>query len=169
MDHLVCYVPGLLALGASVRKLEKTQIYIDLAEDLANTCYELYIRQPTGLGPERVEFKLDKGDFRVASTKYLLRPETVESLFVLWRTTHNPKYREWGWNIFKSIQKHCRTPSSYSGLLDVTDPKAPWNNSMQSFFLAETLKYLYLLFSEDNVLPLDKYVFTTEAHPLGIF
>jgi hypothetical protein len=43
-----------------------------------------------------------------------------------------------------------------------------WNNSMQSFYLAETLKYLYLLFSDEDVLPLDKFVFNTEAHPLGV-
>ena len=39
-----------------------------------------------------------------------LRPETVESLFYLWRTTHKEEYREWGWAIFEAIQKHCRTP-----------------------------------------------------------
>jgi mannosyl-oligosaccharide alpha-1,2-mannosidase len=53
-------------------------------------------------------------------------------------------YREWAWNIFESIEKFCKTPSSYSGLMDVTRQDGEWNNSMQSFFFAETLKYLYL-------------------------
>jgi mannosyl-oligosaccharide alpha-1,2-mannosidase len=35
--------------------------------------------------------------------------------------------------------------------------------------LAETLKYLYLLFREDDLVPLDKWVFNTEAHPFPIF
>jgi endoplasmic reticulum Man9GlcNAc2 1,2-alpha-mannosidase len=39
---------------------------------------------------------------------------------------------------------------------------------METFFLGETLKYFYLLFGENDVLPLDKYVFNTEAHPLPI-
>jgi len=37
------------------------------------------------------------------------------------------------------------------------------------FFLAETMKYLYLLFAPDDVIPLDEFVFNTEAHPLLIF
>jgi mannosyl-oligosaccharide alpha-1,2-mannosidase len=40
---------------------------------------------------------------------------------------------------------------------------------METFFLAETLKYLYLLFGSNDVFPLDKYVFNTEAHPFPIF
>jgi hypothetical protein len=41
---------------------------------------------------------------------------------------------------------------------------------MESFWLAETLKYFYLLFVDDpDVIPLDKYVFNTEAHPPPIW
>lgn len=42
------------------------------------------------------------------------------------------------------------------------------DNMMQSFFLAETLKYLYLLFSPPSVISLDEWVFNTEAHPIRI-
>jgi len=42
------------------------------------------------------------------------------------------------------------------------------DDMMQSFFLAETLKYLYLLFSPSTVIPLDEWVFNTEAHPVRI-
>ena len=117
-------------------------------------------------------------------TKYILRPETVESVFVLYRVTGDEKYREIGWKIFEALNKQCRTPSAYSGLKNVNHkaeqvkptarlqhlPPDPtnWNDSMESFFLAETLKYLYLLFSPTDVIPLDRYVFNTEAHPLGI-
>lgn len=54
----------------------------------------------------------------------------------MYRVTGNEMYQEWAWNIFESIEKYCKTPSSYSGLIDVTDEKGPWNNSMQSFFFA---------------------------------
>ena len=92
------------------------------------------------------------------------RPEVIESIFYMWRFTHDPKYREWGWSIAHAIEKHCRTEAGYHGLKAENYPK----DRMESFFLAETLKYLYLLFAEDTVLPLDEYVFNTEAHPLSI-
>jgi len=172
MDHLVCFVPGMLALGAEG---DYASSHMKLAEGLVTTCYKTYETQETGIGPERIAFSSkdapmkDDRDFKPISARYLLRPETIESLFVLYRKTHNETYREWAWNIFESIETFCKTPSSYSGLMDVTKQEGEWNNSMQSFFFAETLKYLYLIFSEDSTIPLDKYVFTTEAHPLAIF
>ena len=83
----------------------------------------------------------------------------------MWRYTHDRKYREWGWRIFQSFDKLCRGEHGFSGLLDSQDPCTK-DNEQQSWFLAETLKYLYLLFCEDDVISLDKYVLTTEAHPL---
>lgn len=87
-----------------------------------------------------------------------------------------PLDRDWGWSIFQAIQRNCRTRTGFSGLLDVQIPSAEqdeqfwenWDDQQQSFFLAETLKYLYLLFSPEDVLPLDEYVFNTEAHPLPV-
>ncbi|PKY30756.1 glycoside hydrolase [Rhizophagus irregularis] len=98
---------------------------------------------------------------------YLLRPETVESLFILYRVTGDKSYQEKGWKIWKAIEKWCKTESAYSGLYNVASNKEiVQNNNMESFFLAETLKYLYLLFSTPDVISLDDYVFNTEAHPL---
>ena len=108
-------------------------------------------------------------DFTPSTRYYILRPETVESLFYMWRLTHKQIYRDLGWQIFLSIEKECRANAGYAGLRDVTVPTPIQDDKMQSFFLAETLKYLYLLFSEDDIISLDKYVFNTEAHPLGIF
>ncbi|RLN28878.1 hypothetical protein C2845_PM05G09400 [Panicum miliaceum] len=99
----------------------------------------------------------------------LLRPETVESLFVLHRITEDPKYREWGWQIFQAFEKYTKVDSGgYSSLDDVTSLPPHRRDKMETFFLGETLKYLYLLFDESNTLPLDKYVFNTEAHPLPV-
>jgi mannosyl-oligosaccharide alpha-1,2-mannosidase len=66
------------------------------------------------------------------------------------------------------LEKHCRTGSGFSGIRDVYSNNPPKDDVQQSFFLAETLKYLYLLFSDDSVIPLDQWVFNTEAHPLPI-
>ena len=89
-------------------------------------------------------------------------------MFVLYRITGDKKYQERGWKIWESIEKWCKTPTAYSGLKDVTSETPQQNDNMESFFLAETLKYLYLLFSTPDVISLDTYVFNTEAHPFLI-
>ena len=141
---------------------------IELAEQLMETCYRMYSDQPTGLAPEIAELR--EGTSRVAADSgarhNLLRPETVESLFVLWWVTGDEKYRDWGWHIFVAFERLCRLQDGgYSGLKDVTDRHGGGHNGkMESFFLAETLKYLYLLFSDRDYYPLEDWVFTTEAH-----
>lgn len=99
---------------------------------------------------------------------YILRPEVIEAYFYLWRTTKDPKYRDWAWDAAQAIEKHCRTEFGYSGIRNVYENHVEHDDVQQSFFFAETLKYLYLIFSDDDVLSLDKYVFNTEAHPFLI-
>ena len=80
------------------------------------------------------------------------------------------RYREWGWKIFQAFEKHTKVPGGYSSISNVKDAGNPrFRDKMESFFLSETLKYFYLLFSDDpNLIPLDKFVFNTEGHPLPI-
>ena len=74
-----------------------------------------------------------------------------------------------GWELFSAYEKHCKVASGgYVGIRDVNSANPPLDDTQQTFWLAETLKYLYLLFSDDSVIPLDEYVFNTEAHPLKI-
>ncbi len=111
-------------------------------------------------------------DYRVGNTGYYLRPETLESYFLLWRTTRDPVWRERGWAAFLGIERECRTDSGYATPRNVAITRergGVLGDSMPSYFLAETLKYLFLLFSEDSVLPLDTYVLNTEAHPFPVF
>ncbi|KLO19007.1 seven-hairpin glycosidase [Schizopora paradoxa] len=256
-EHLSCFVPGLLALGAETNVLpeqhlssQERQVHVWAAKGLAISCAAMYNDQSTGLGVEEVVFlnkweyqaKRDaraglvtstgspsseivrkdqenlrwmnvlqawqNGEYKVASDEgsqmkgsatgqgivpglrypplpvedkpedreytyrqrdYRLRPETIESLFILWRTTGDEVWRELGWRIYLSIEKECRTPSGYAQMNDVRNASLGLQDSMPSYFLAETLKYLYLLFSDDSLLPLDKYVLNTEAHPFPIF
>lgn len=96
----------------------------------------------------------------------------MESLFILYRLTRNKTYQEWGWKIFQAFEKYTRVQSGgYSSIADVRSPEDPqYKDKMESFFLGETLKYLYLLFEEDfSVISLDEFVFNTEAHPLPIW
>lgn len=113
----------------------------------------------TGIAPEYVKFQDGKDFVAVHSSKhYLLRPETVETFYILYQLTGDKTYREWGWDIFQSIQKHCRTKAGYGGLWDVTLFFQEPMDRMESFFLAETLKYLYLLFDPDTLLDIQDMV-----------
>ncbi|XP_054440091.1 endoplasmic reticulum mannosyl-oligosaccharide 1,2-alpha-mannosidase [Pteronotus mesoamericanus] len=175
MDHLVCFLPGTLALGAH-HGLPAD--HMELARALMDTCYQMNRQMETGLSPEIAHFNLhaQKGqkDVQVkpADRHNLLRPETVESLFYLYRFTGERKYQDWGWEILQNFNTYTRVPSGgYSSISNVQDPRNPQpRDKMESFFLGETLKYLYLLFSDDpELLSLDTYVFNTEAHPLPIW
>lgn len=167
MDHLACFLPGVLALGATHGAVRgaKASRYMELARNMTGTCYQMYARQKTGLAPEVTVFGGTE-EMTAAPSYNILRPETVEALFVLWRTTHDSVYREWGWNIFQAFEKHCRVAGGYAGVKDVTKLPVEHDDTMQTFYLAETLKYLFLLFGPDDVIPLDQFVLNTEAHPL---
>ncbi|KAM9175564.1 mannosyl-oligosaccharide 1,2-alpha-mannosidase IC [Mergus octosetaceus] len=170
MGHLACFSGGMIALGAEHASEERKQHYMDLAAEITNTCHESYARSDTKLGPEA--FRFDTGTeamaTRLSERYYILRPEVVESYMYMWRLTHDLKYRQWGWEVVKALEKHCRVEAGFSGIRDVYATVPTHDNMQQSFFLAETLKYLYLLFCEDDVLSLDDWVFNTEAHPLPV-
>ena len=183
--HLLCFLPGLVALGASKEtqsnhRNENMQSSMELAKVLVEGCNEMYTTTATGIGPEEIslhrwleESERDFQGFQLGEggtdASYSLRPEFVESLFVLYRLTGDTKYQDVGWTVFERIEQHCRTEYGYSGLSNVF--LLPSNeeyriDDMPSYFLAETLKYLLLLFGPDDYVSLDDFVFTTEAHPL---
>jgi hypothetical protein len=132
MDHLVCFLPGVLALGdlhgVDTRRPGASPPDapdLEVAAELAATCYALYARTPTGLAPEIAHFAphaggaghyaaaagaVGGGDFGVkpADAHALLRPEAVESLFVMWKTTGDPVWRERAWAVFRSLERWAR-------------------------------------------------------------
>ena len=174
MDHLGCFIGGLLGMTAKyVNTLSTSERdeYLDLAKNITNTCHESYIRTPTHLGPEAFHFeRMDQEAVSVKDNEkyYILRPEVIESYFYMWRFTKDEKYREWAWDAAQAIDMHCRTETGFSGIKSVYDALSQKDDVQQSFFFAETLKYLFLIFSDDDVLPLEKYVLNTEAHPFKI-
>jgi mannosyl-oligosaccharide alpha-1,2-mannosidase len=117
--------------------------------------------------------RLPPGFTRIGDRRYILRPEAIESVFLMYRMTGDRSLMETAWTMFESIVAATQTPHAYAALADVT-----WSNdellsmqasvkmdSMESFWMAETLKYFYLIFSEPNLINLDEWVFNTEAHP----
>lgn len=104
------------------------------------------------------------------------RPETVESIFIAFRLTGDAKYREWGWQIFQSIEKHAKIQTGgYASIKDVDQLPVVYEDKMETFLLvsglyyyyyyyyldlrnwtqSETFKYLYLLFEDSTIAPLD--------------
>lgn len=73
---------------------------------------------------------------------YILRPETFESYFIMWRLTHDQKYRDWGWDAVQALETHCRSANGFSGLKNVYLEEPIKDDVQQSFFLAETLKVI---------------------------
>jgi len=166
MEHLACFTPGMLVLGANeAPTVELADEYLEMAKNIARTCVEMYTSQPTGLSPDHASFP-SGGNVTLVDAKNIQRPETVESLFYLYRKTGDDVYRDQAWTIFQAMKRAYRTPSGgWQGVRDVSVDPPKGDDKMQSFFLAETLKYLYLTFCEDSVMHLDEWVFNTEAHP----
>jgi hypothetical protein len=113
-----------------------------------------------GIEPEIIDYKT----MRIIAGAYHLRPEIVESTYYLYHYTRDPQYRRMGETIFNDFVKYCRTENGYVALADVVTKQQ--RDEMESFALAETFKYFYLLFAPPRTLAFDKIVFNTEAHPL---
>ena len=145
---LDAFFPALLALGGD----------LDRARRLQDSGYKMW--NVAGIEPEEIDYSTMK----ITEPSYPLRPEIIESAYYLHFYTDDPKYLDMGETFFINLKKYCRTDLAYAALKNVeTKEKA---NSMESFFFAETLKYLYLLYAPKNTLDLKTSVFNTEAHPL---
>jgi len=167
MDHLACFVPGVFALDALFGNKTPAQ---NFSYGLAKTCYRMYNRRPTFLAPEisvlsKSEILDDRG-----SMHNLLRPETIESLFLLSVQAYKEgnatqiTLENWGWDIFMAFQRSSRVRYGYSSIEDVTT--GVHMDHTPSYFFSETLKYAYLLFEdkEKAYALLDSFLLTTEAH-----
>ncbi|XP_066952404.1 mannosyl-oligosaccharide alpha-1,2-mannosidase IA-like [Macrobrachium rosenbergii] len=162
---------GMYALGAKYLPSPNSQREMEIAEGIAKTCRETYARTATGLGPDSFHFPQTKAGQEIlpSARHYALRPEAIETWFYLWRLTKDQKYRDWAWDAAMALERHCRVESGgFSGISDVHRANPHKDDVQQSFLLAETLKYLYLIFSSDSLISLDQWVFNTEAHPIPI-
>ena len=171
-NHLLCFVPGMLAVGDILYNEPLDFIYdkgdtLGLAKDLIDGCWSDYQSTPTKLGNEKAWIP-DDGKKISRDPSFLLRPEYVESLFILYRITKDEIYRERAWDAFQMIEKYCKYSQGYTSLNDVflTEGNKRRKDEMPSYFLGETLKYLLLIFTPDDYIDLHEFVFTTEAHPL---
>ncbi|ULU09145.1 hypothetical protein L3Y34_013923 [Caenorhabditis briggsae] len=170
-EHLACFCGGMVVLHAmNEENATIAQHYMDLGKNIGHTCHESYARSTTGIGPESFQFtsSIEAKTERRQDSYYILRPEVVETWFYLWRATKDEKYRQWAWDHVQNLEKYAKGNAGYSGIRNVYDSNPEQDDVQQSFLFAELFKYLYLIFSDDDVLPLDQWVFNTEAHPFRI-
>lgn len=183
MDHLVCFMPGTIALAATgglseaeARKLPgwgpKQEADMRLARELTHTCWGMYKYMATGLAAEITHFHIAnpplaesahhdppadfavgadaawRQDFDVKSNDVhnLQRPETVESLFYMWRITKDVRYREWGWEMFQSFVNYTAVEGG-GGFTSLSDanviPPVPRDN-MESFWLVSWHMHMHM-------------------------
>jgi len=148
---LDAFFPAVLALSGDTTR----------AKELHKSCYNMWMLHD--IEPEMIDYK----SMITIADYYLLRPENIESTYYLYHFTNNPKYLTIGKVYFESIVKYCKNEVGYSHLKSVKTKEKM--DAMQSFFLAETLKYFYLLFTPENTFNFNKKIFNTEAHPLNIW
>ncbi|OTA53836.1 glycoside hydrolase family 47 protein, partial [Hypoxylon sp. EC38] len=96
---------------------------------------------------------------------YILRPEAIESVWYMYRITGDTSWQDKGWKMFNAIVSQTRTEAGNSAINNVLLPNSDKKDEMESFWLAETLKYFYLLYSDPSLISLDEWVLNTEAHP----
>jgi len=113
-----------------------------------------------GVEPEEWNYAL----MRPISPGYELRPEAIESAYYLFRITGDERYRDLGRVMVDSLLRYTRAEVGFAALRDVETKQQ--RDRMESFFLAETLKYAFLLFAPPQTLDFDAVIFNTEAHPI---
>ncbi|KAF1943193.1 seven-hairpin glycosidase [Clathrospora elynae] len=111
---------------------------------------------------------LPKGFTTAKDPRYILRPEAIESVFILWRITGDPVWRETAWEMFQAVANATDTEFANAAIVDVTVVDSKKEDYMESFWMAETLKYFYLCFAVTDLISLDDFVLNTEAHPFRL-
>ncbi|XP_074055148.1 ER degradation-enhancing alpha-mannosidase-like protein 1 [Macrotis lagotis] len=152
IDSLQAFFPGLQVLIG------------DVEDAICLHAFYYAIWKRYGALPERYNWQLQAPDVLF----YPLRPELVESTYLLYQATKNPFYLHVGMDILQSLEKYTKVKCGYATLHHVIDKSK--EDRMESFFLSETCKYLYLLFDEENPVHQsgNRYMFTTEGHIVAV-
>ncbi|XP_045101503.1 ER degradation-enhancing alpha-mannosidase-like protein 3 [Portunus trituberculatus] len=151
MDALLAFWPGLQVLKGDIKPAIETHEMLFQVIQRHNFLPEAFTT-----------------DFQVHWGQHPLRPEFLESTYLLYLATDDPYYLRVGEHILRSLQKHAWVPCGYAAVKDVRT--GVHEDRMDSFVLSETFKYLYLLFAKpsDLIIDVDHFIFTTEAHLLPL-
>lgn len=146
---LHAFFPAVLALSGDLERAKRLQA----------SCFKMWTEY--GIEPERLNYTT----MEIENPVYLLRPEMIESAYYLYRLSGDPQYLQMGATCLESLVKYCKSKVGYASLGSVITKEK--SDSMESFFLGETFKYLYLLFAPPETLNFEEVIFTTEAHPIA--
>jgi mannosidase alpha-like ER degradation enhancer 2 len=145
---LDAFFPAVLALSGDVKT----------AARLEESCFKMWNKY--GIEPDEFDYvRMD-----VVSPAYYQNPEIMESAYYLYQYTNDPRYLEMGKTFFEDLKRYCRVDAGYTELKNVVTKEK--SDRMESYFLAETWKYLYLLFAPPETLDFKQTIFNTEAHPI---
>jgi len=178
-QHLVCFAGGMLGLGG---RMTENDTHVATGRPLTDGCIWTYEHAPLGIMPEvfsmyacpnlsECEYTGETGSSpfsHINDARYILRPEAIESVFYMYRITGDPTYQDKAWAMFEAIENSTSTQYGNAAIRDMTKSPPDLDDSMESFWMAETLKYFYLIFSEPGTISLDEWVFNTEAHPFRV-
>ncbi|PMD49056.1 glycoside hydrolase family 47 protein [Hyaloscypha variabilis F] len=190
MDDYSCFAGGNFLLGCKVLGIESL---CDLGIAAADGCHQTYNTTVTGLGPlywawydsatntypPDPTVDIDNGYRRngAANGEFIVNgdevyasfPESLESWFYAHRITGDPRWAEYGWDMFLSINETARNSVAFA---TVNNVGMSWGesqgDSLDSFFFAEVLKYMYLMFADPSTVDLGQWVFNTECHPVQV-
>ncbi|GMI00889.1 hypothetical protein TrST_g1749 [Triparma strigata] len=160
-ESLASFVPGLQVLLGELPEASKS----------LNAFYA--VRSKYNFLPERFDYEAwdVEGGGSDGAGQHPLRPEIYESAYLLGRALKAINGNDGGWlepleDAIRDIEKYTRTDCGYASIENVVTKKL--KDDMPSYFLSETLKYLYLAFDDDNKIHEDGagWIFTTEAHPI---
>ncbi|CAO2650418.1 Nn.00g017100.m01.CDS01 [Neocucurbitaria sp. VM-36] len=195
-EHLSCFIGGLYALGGRLFDSDEyldtgiklargcAYAYRSFPTGIMPERYNMVLcpgpdrRDPCAWDEEhfvaeaaqRFEYKpnLPKGFTTAKDPRYILRPEAIESIFILWRITGDAVWRETAWEMFQAVANATDTRYANAAIKDVNVVGSQQEDYMESFWLAETLKYFYLCFADTELISLDDFVLNTEAHPFRL-
>lgn len=193
MEHRTCFYPATLALAhmhgvkptpdevEALAELGFTS-QLEVAAELTATCVQMAMRTPTGVAPERTAFRfpgspwgssanvtVTRADMGVpyGAEAGMLRAEVAESLFYMYRVTKDHRYRRYGWQLWQGLERSARVRRGYASVRSVVSQPVVHDDKLDAQFLAETMKYMYLLY-DDGWPNLREVVFNTEGHAFPI-
>lgn len=196
-EHLSCFIGGLYALGGRLfnndeylnigAKLargcayayksfptgimpERFNMALCAGKDHRQSCaWDEVAFSAAAEGRPQYKSDLPKGFATAKDPRYILRPEAIESIFVLWRITGDVSFRDTAWEMFQAVANATETEYANAAIMDVNAPGGGAKEDyMESFWMAETLKYFYLCFADTDLISLDDFVLNTEAHPFRL-
>ncbi|EMG50616.1 MNL1 ER degradation-enhancing alpha-mannosidase-like protein 1 [Candida maltosa Xu316] len=171
IDSLGAFWPGLQVLAGQLHDAIKTHIVYLKIWDFYDSIPERWVYSHHNKKKSKKKFKAEDS---INLEWYPLRPEFIESTYYLYRATKDPMYLQIGERVLNLLRDRYKTPCGLSGLQDVRTGER--QDTMESFVVGETLKYLYLLFDtkdeiflhDNNIMQHKNWIFSTEAHPLWL-